>query len=121
LCSYGIELLDELLKGNITEQQYDDKYNTEFDAVTDFVSTYYKYCKNSNEYWDHFKTLNIEKHRPNGIFPPRSWNLILAGMGQEEKKHKIDAMRALKICRGNVKYNKWLEDFHAKHATPIPV
>lgn len=119
LCSYGIELLDKLLKNDIDEQQYNDMYNTEFDAVCDFISTYYKYCKNEGEYWDHFKTLDIEKHRPNGIFPPRSWNLILAGMGQEEREHNITAMRALKICRGNVKYNKWLEDFHAKHASSV--
>jgi Tryptophan halogenase len=119
LCSYGIVLLDKLLNEQITEQQYNDDYNREFDAVCDFVSTYYKYAKHSNEYWDHFKTLEIEKHRPNGIFPPRSWNLILAGMGQEKKQYGLTSMQMLKICKGNVKYNEWLRHIHAVHGQTI--
>jgi Tryptophan halogenase len=113
LCSYGIKLLDRLLKGEIDEDHYNNDYNREFDAVCDFISTYYRYSKNSNQYWDGYKTLNIEKHRRNGIFPPRSWNLILAGMGQEDKEYKIKAERIIKIRKGNIKYSQWLRDFHA--------
>jgi tryptophan halogenase len=112
LTSYGIKLLDNLLHDTISETQYNDDYNREFDAVCDFISSYYKFSKHSNEYWDHFKTLDIEKHRKNGIFPPRSWNLILAGMDQEPRNYKITAERILKIRKGNVKYSQWLKDFH---------
>jgi tryptophan halogenase len=113
LSSYGIELLDKLLDDQISEQQYNDEYNREFDAVCDFVLSFYKYAKHSNEYWDHYKTLDIEKHNRNSIFPPRSWNLILAGMGQEEKEYRLSAMEMLKICKGNVKYSEWLRHIHA--------
>lgn len=119
LTSYGIELLNKLLTGEIDETAYNDDYNREFDAVTDFISTYYKFSKHSNEYWDHFKTLDIEKHKKNGIFPPRSWNLILAGMGQEDKQYAIEARRILQIRKGNVKYSQWLEELHAKNTTHI--
>jgi tryptophan halogenase len=119
LCSYGIRLLDELLNGRIDEPHYNSDYNREFDAVCDFVSSYYKFSKNTNEYWNHFKTLNVEKHRQNGIFPTRSWNLILAGMGQEDKEYKIKAERILKIRKDNVKYSQWLKDFHEKNSTQV--
>lgn len=117
LCSYGIKLLDQLLNGDIDEDHYNADYNREFDAVCDFVSTYYKYSKNTGEYWDHFKSLPIEKHIANNIFPPRSWNLILAGMGQEESKYTIKAERILKIRKGNIKYSQWLKEFHESNAT----
>lgn len=119
LATYGIKLLDRLLKKEIDVNEYNNDYNREFDAVTDFISTYYKFSKNTNEYWDHFKTLKIEEHRKNSIFPPRSWNLILAGMGQEEKKYNITAKRILQIRKGNIKYSQWLKDFHEKNATHI--
>jgi flavin-dependent dehydrogenase len=119
LATYGIKLLDRLLKNEITVDEYNNDYNREFDAVTDFITTYYKFSKNSNEYWDHFKKLNIETHRKNNIFPARSWNLILSGMGQEEKKYKIKAERIIKIRKNNVKYSEWLKEFHEKNSTSI--
>ena len=116
LATYGIELLDKLLKNEIDVDHYNEDYNREFDAVLDFVSTYYKFSKHSSEYWDTFKNIEIEKHRKNGIFPPRSWSLILTGMGQEEKKYSIKAERILKIRKGNIKYSEWLTNLHNENS-----
>ena len=117
LTAHSITTLNKLLQGTITEDEFNETCNTEFDAVTDFISTYYKFSKHSNSYWDHFKTLDVEQHRKNRIFPPRSWNLILAGMGQEEKEYAIEARRILQIRKGNIKYSQWLKELHESNPT----
>jgi len=116
LSMYGIRLLDRLLHRDINAEIYNDLYNNEFDAVTEFISSYYIFSKNTNEYWDHYKSLKIQKHRPNGIFPGRSWNLILSGMGEEERKYKLDYRQILKVKKeSTVTYSDWLRKQHERH------
>jgi tryptophan halogenase len=107
LTAFGIELLDKLLQGEITEEFYNSEYNREFDAVTDFISAYYRYSSNTGEYWDEYKHLQIEKHRKNALFPARSWHYILSGLGEEDRRLKIEAESILKIRKG-LTYKEWL-------------
>jgi len=109
LTSFGIKLLDQLLHNEITEEYYNSEYNREFDAVTDFIAAYYRFSNNTNEYWDTFKQLDIEKHRKNNIFPARSWHYILSGLGAEERTLKIRAESILKVRKG-ITYKEWLKN-----------
>lgn len=114
LTSFGIKLLEKLIQGEISEDYYNSEYNREFDAVTDFIAAYYRFSNKTNEYWDTFKQLNIEKHRKNFIFPARSWHYILSGLGAEERTLKIRAESILKIRKG-ITYREWLK--HAGYTT----
>ena len=107
LTAFGIELLDKLIKNEITEEFYNSEYNREFDAVTDFISAYYRYSSNTGEYWNFYKNLQIEKHRKNSLFPARSWHYILSGLGEEERRLKINAESIIKIRKG-ITYKEWL-------------
>jgi len=109
LTSFGIKLLDKLIHDEITEEYYNSEYNREFDAVTDFIAAYYRFSNKTNEYWDTFKQLEIEKHRKNHIFPARSWHYILSGLGAEDRELKITAESILKVRKG-ITYREWLKN-----------
>lgn len=109
LTSFGIKLLDKLIHNEITEDYYNSEYNREFDAVTDFIASYYRFSNKTNSYWDNFKNLEIEKHRKNYIFPERSWHYILSGLGAEERKLNITAESILKVRKG-ITYREWLKN-----------
>lgn len=109
LTAFGIKLLDKLIHNEITEEYYNSEYNREFDAVTDFIAAYYRFSNRTNEYWDSFKNLEIEKHRKNHIFPARSWHYILSGLGAEPRQLKINATSILKARKG-ITYREWLKN-----------
>lgn len=102
LTVFGIRLVDKLIHSKITADEYNSIINNEFDLVTQFIIAHYKYSSNSNEYWDHYKTLDNTTYLENELFPKRSWNYIL-----QENLPKLPVERMLKLRHGK-KYSEWL-------------
>ena len=109
LTVFGIRLLGEYINNNITDEQYNATYNSEFDAVVDFVAAHYKYSTRDNDYWDHYGNIPIELYRPNGIFPNRSWEYIMAGFTEQPRELKIKAESILKLRKG-LPFNEWMKN-----------
>lgn len=90
LVQYGIKCLDKYLKEEITDQFYNQEYNDEFDVILDFIIAHYKYSTHSNEYWTHYKDLDVELYKENNIFPKQSWDYILRGFELSNYKPGMD-------------------------------
>ena len=108
LAVFGIRLLGKYLEQQITEETYSDTYNAEFDAVLDFVVAHYKYSTRDNEYWQHYNNVAVELYKPNGIFPNRSWDYIIAGFNDNDRELKIKAESILKLRKG-LHFSKWMQ------------
>jgi len=108
LTVFGIRLLGQYLQQQITDEVYNKTYNNEFDAVLDFVVAHYKYSERDNEYWQHYNTVGLELYRPNGIFPDRSWDYIIAGFNDNERELTIKAESILKLRKG-LHFSKWMQ------------
>lgn len=107
LTVFGIRLLDNLIHGKITVEEYNNTINNEFDLIVQFIIAHYKYSSNSNEYWDYYKTLDNTTYLENELFPRRSWNYIL-----QENIPKLPIERMLKLRHGK-KYSEWLNEKYA--------
>ena len=106
----SIEKLTQYIDGEISQDEYNQQVNTNFDAIVNFIAAHYKYSERSNAYWDHYKTLDIEQYRSTDIFPPEAWDYILSGFGlAQEPKEEIDAMELINIHRGTP-YYQWIQD-----------
>jgi len=114
LITSSIEKLTKYLDNEITEDQYNDLINQNYDDIINFVLAHYKYSKRSNEYWDHYKKIPVEKYRETEVFPHSAWDFILSGFGEAEiPKEDIDPHELLKIHKGT-SYIEWLD--HAKNS-----
>jgi tryptophan halogenase len=107
----GIKWLDELIRGDITHEQYDEHVNYEFDVTLDFIIAHYKYSHHTNEYWSFFKNTPIELYRRNKTFFQGSWAYILQDSAilsqlSSDEKYRI----AVKHKTGNT-YSSWFKNY----------
>lgn len=108
--TYGIELMNEYIKGNITAEDYNTIYNREFDVVLDFIIAHYKYSNHDNEYWNKYKHIDIEQYKENNIFNKYSWQAVLHGLGQiDYQLIRTDAKRRIDIHKMK-SYNEFLKE-----------
>lgn len=104
LVQFGIRLFDDYINSKITAIEYNNTYNHEFDTILDFIIAHYKFSNRNNEYWNHYKDLEIELYKENNIFPKRSWDYILRGFELSNYKPMMD--RSFFAVRQGKKYNE---------------
>jgi len=110
LITTALEKLTQYIDGELTEDEYNDLTNKNFDSIINFVVAHYKFSKRSNEYWDHYKNLDVEKYKETDLFPVSAWDYILSGFGEAERpKDDLDPKELIKIHRGTA-YNEWLNN-----------
>ena len=107
----GIRYLGKYLQKKITIDEFNTRMNTSFDSVIDFVVAHYKFSENTNEYWSKYKSIDIQHHKPNNIFPPLSWNYVLKGMNEPTRVDLpgLSIPDMVQIKKGTT-YNKWIEN-----------
>jgi len=106
LVAYGVKTLNSYLQGEYSLEDYNTIYNHEFDVILDFIIAHYKYSKRDNDYWNSYKTQEIELYRENNIFPKRSWDYLLSGFEQVEYKPKMNPETFIKVRKGKPYYAK---------------
>lgn len=119
LVTSSVRKLSRYLDGEITQDEYNEEVNKDFDAVVDFIIAHYKYSKRSNAYWDHYKNVDIVPYRPIDIFPQQSWDFILSGFLDDVKRPQepLAPLELIKIQRSKP-YYEWYKD--AINITQIP-
>lgn len=102
--------LCDYIEGTTTEDDYNQHINDSFDRITNFIAAHYKYSKRSNEYWDFYKTVEVENFKTMDIFPQQAWEYILSGfdVGIKRPQDKTNPHDLIDIHKG-VKYQKWLD------------
>jgi tryptophan halogenase len=106
----SIEKIGAYIDGKLTEAEYNQQINENFDAIVNFIAAHYRYSERSNEYWDHFKTLSIEPYKETDIFPAEAWEYVLSGFGMAQApREQIDPYELINIHRGKI-YHEWLAD-----------
>jgi len=127
----SLKCVIDYINGKIPEEQVSGVINKEYDALVDFIIAHYKYSARSNEYWDHYKNIEITdteislfvsdafatsdvnglkyktKENPHTL----SMSVILSGFdtGVPRPKEKMDHRELINIHKGK-KYNEWLRD-----------
>ena len=106
----SIEKIGQYIDGTLSEDEYNEQVNSNFDAIVNFIAAHYKYSKRSNKYWDHFKDLTIEQYKETDIFPHEAWQYILSGFNLTDvPKEDIDPKELINIHRGTM-YYEWIKD-----------
>ena len=106
----SIEKIAQYINGAITEDEYNQQVNDNFDAIVNFIAAHYKYSARDNEYWNHFKDLTIEQYKETDIFPQEAWQYILSGFELvKAPKESIDPQELINIHKG-IPYHKWLTE-----------
>lgn len=106
----SIEKISQYVDGQITEEEYNQQVNTSFDDIVNFIAAHYKYSSRNNEYWNHFKNLDVDKYKQTEIFPQEAWQYILSGFQLVDvPKEKFDPNEFINIQRGKP-YHEWLRD-----------
>lgn len=110
LTTAAVERLCRYIDGEITEDEYNAETNEDMDAIVDFIVAHYKYSKRNNDYWNHYKNVDILTHQQISIFNNQSWDFILSGFDQTVQRpiEPIDPRELIKISRG-LPYYKWHE------------
>jgi tryptophan halogenase len=107
----SIEKIGKWIDQKITEEQYNTEVNNNFDAIVNFIAAHYKYSQRDNNYWNHFKRLNVEKYVKTDIFPQEAWDYILSGFNLASRpKENIDPQELINIHRGTP-YYKWIQEY----------
>jgi tryptophan halogenase len=106
-----LDRLCDYINGTITADEYNTQVNDSYDRIANFIAAHYKYSKRTNEYWDFYKTVDIENFKTMDIFPHEAWEYILSGFdtGIARPKDTMDPHTLLDIHRGTP-YYKWLEN-----------
>lgn len=106
----SIEKIGQYIDGTITEDDYNKQTNNNFDAIVNFIAAHYKYSTRDNEYWNHFKDLDIEQYKETDIFPQEAWQYILSGFKLTDvPKENIDPHELIRIHKGTP-YYKWIQN-----------
>jgi tryptophan halogenase len=110
LVTSAIEKITRYLDGELTEETYNNMVNKNFDDIINFIVAHYKYSKRDNEYWNHYKSLPVEKYRETEIFPQEAWDYILSGFDETvtPPKDEMDPIEMIKIQKG-MPYAEWLD------------
>jgi tryptophan halogenase len=109
----SVKRLCEYIDGNITEDDYNQQMNNEYDSLVNFVIAHYKYSNRNNEYWSHYKTVPVEKYRPIDIFPTEAWDFILSGFKQNQNSvslKNINFKQMINIRKGQ-EFHNWMEAY----------
>lgn len=111
LVTSALKRLSEYIDGNLTEEDYNQQTNDEFDSVMNFILAHYKYSKRTGEYWDHYKKIPVENNKEIDIFPSEAWNYVLSGFDLDVNRpvSNINPQELIDIQRGKV-YYEWLEN-----------
>lgn len=106
----SVRKLCDYIDGDLSEQEYNDIVNEDFDTVVDFVIAHYKYSKRDNEYWNFCKDIPI-KVKEMDLFPIESWQFILAGFHKNfnSPEFPMDPRELINIHRGTP-YYEWIND-----------
>lgn len=107
----SIEKLAQYIEGAMTEDEYNYQANEAFDSIVNFIAAHYKYSARSNEYWNHYKTLDIQQYKETDIFPKEAWNYLLSGfdLGIPKPTDATDPRELINIYKGTPYYN-WIQD-----------
>lgn len=111
LITSALEKLKLYIDNELTEDDYNNKVNQNFDDIINFIVAHYKYSARENEYWNHYKNLPVERYRETEIFPQEAWDYILSGFDDTVPKPKetIDPAEFIKIQKG-MPYSDWIEN-----------
>jgi len=111
LTTSALEKIQEYINGNMSAEEYNKEINRTVDVIIDFIIAHYKYSDKSNEYWDHFKKLEIEHYGQLEIFPNTSWDYILSGFLKDVARpvEQIDSKEMIEIGKGRP-YAEWIQD-----------
>jgi tryptophan halogenase len=104
----AVTKLCDYIDGKITEEEYNNYINNNFDAIVDWIVSHYKYSKRSNEYWDFYKNVPV-KRNPIEIFPDSGWDVILSAFIPEVKRpvEPLDAKELIEIHKGE-HFHEWI-------------
>lgn len=116
LVTSALKRLREYIDGNIEQADYNQLTNDEFDSVTNFILAHYKYSNRNSEYWQHYKTVEVEDNKEIDIFPSQAWDYVLSGFRDDVKRpvDKVNPQELINIHRGQL-YHEWLSN--ARNAT----
>ena len=109
LTTSAVHQLCQYIDGEITENEYNNFINEEYDALVDFIIAHYKYSRRNNSYWNHYKNIPIVHYRKMQIFPKDSWDYILNGFGYpaEVPKPIVNPYELINIYKGTP-YHEWM-------------
>lgn len=105
LCNY--------IEGHISEEEYNQQTNDEYDSLVHFIVAHYKYSNRNNDYWNHYKDIPIVKYSPLEIFPKEAWDYILGGFKQNNNPiplKQIDFKKLINIRKGK-EFHEWMNTF----------
>lgn len=107
----SIEKIANYIDGNITQDEYNKSINKTFDGIVNFIVAHYKYSARSNQYWDHYKTLDVVLRQETELFPPQAWDYVLSGfdIGVAAPVEKVNPDDFAKIYKGQA-YHKWIHN-----------
>lgn len=105
----SIERIARYIDGTITEDEYNQQTNEGFDDIVNFIAAHYKYSARDNDYWNHFKNLEIDQYKKTDIFPQEAWQYILSGfdLNVPTPKEELDPQELINIHKGKP-YHEWL-------------
>ena len=114
LVTSALTKLCKYIDGYISEDEYNTSINNEYDVIVDFIAAHYKFSSRDNDYWNHYKNLDIDINGKIDIFPQEAWDYILSGFLKtvsrpKEKTTNAGALELIKIHNGTP-YCKWIKD-----------
>jgi len=111
LTTSALKRIKGYIDGNLTEQEYNQKTNEEFDGVMNFILAHYKYSKRSNSYWNLYKDTPVEDWKEIDIFPEEAWGYVLSGFRKDvaRPKDSVNPQELIDIERGKPFYD-WLDN-----------
>jgi len=80
--AYSLNLLEKVLKEEITTNEYEKLFNDDFDGTTNFIIAHFKYSNHPD--YDIYNNFEINKQKME-IFLDNSWNFIEAAERSEIK------------------------------------
>jgi tryptophan halogenase len=108
LVTSSLKRISRYINGDIEPLEYNKETNDNFDVITSFIQTHYKYSNRSNDYWDYYKNQDIELYGETSIFPEVAWDYILSGFGKKQRPiNKINIREQIQIKKG-IPYHEWL-------------
>ena len=105
-----LESLRELIDEKITTTQHNKWYNSLFDSMIDFIILHYKYKETNNDYWTHFKYLNVNREKYVNLEDNFSWDWVYNKLEENEISTTLNIEQLKNIIKAG-KYTKWLELF----------
>jgi tryptophan halogenase len=113
LTTSAVKRLCNYIDGTLSETEYNDSINDEYDALVNFIVAHYKYSDRDNEYWNYYKSVPVDKYKSIEIFPKEAWDFILSGFKQNDNPVPligIDFRKLINIRNGK-EFHRWMEDF----------